>query len=206
MHARLSPLGFRVGLFASLLTLTACSVDIMQIPASRVNSAKLAEKPLLRGDGAPGAFKHTWLFKEPKSFLFDPSTLTFEAGAARIKANAKQAVLMTQFGPSYTALDSFKELGALVENGKLSYQLSNDGTHWFYNDGKAWAAAAPIITKTNTEAEINAHINRFHLEAGPGTLQMKVFFSPSTEPKTKGAPLLQGIEVKGVSARTDGWD
>ena len=186
----------------------SCSVDIMKVPASRVNSAKLAEKPVLRGEGAPGAFKHTWGFKQPKSFLFDPSALTFESGAARIKqgSGVTQAVLMTQFGPQFIALDSFKELGALTESGKLTYQLSADGTHWFYHDGKKWAPASPNVTKTNTAAEINEALGQFHLTSGPGNLQVKVFFTASQDAKSKGAPLLQGIEVKGVGPRTDGWD
>lgn len=196
-----------------LLILPACSLDIVQVPASRVNSAKLADKPQLRGPGAPGFFKHSWTFSglagtQPKGYLFDPSQLEFTSQGVRMKPGAKgPAVVVTQFGPAYSALDGFREQTPRENADRVRYQLSPDNTRWYFHDGKKWVIASPDPATTNTAAEIQNAIGRFHLEAAPGNIHVKAYFPDKPSPQGGSEGLtLETLEVRGVAPRTDGWD
>lgn len=184
-----------------------CSLDIMPVHFSKVNSAKLAEQPLLRGPDAPGAFDHAWKFPSSEGFLFDPSEIEISGGAVRLKKGSrksrKSAVLITGSSTPYVALDSFLEVLGPSHKGKVVYQLSRDSASWYYHNGKEWVLAGPSAGVANSAAEVNQHIPRFHLEAGTGTLYLKIFLiSPTGEESVE----LKQVNVRGVAPRMDGWD
>lgn len=191
--------------------LTSCSMDIVPVSKTRLNSIRLAEKPVLRGPDAPGAFKRSWSFATgPKGFLLDPTEIEIAEGEARLKApgpqekdRARQAQIVTKYGPPYFALDSFQATARTAGEGKIVFQLSPDSSRWFFHDGKSWAPAGPSAERANTVDEINRHIGKFHLEAGAGSLHVKVFL---VAPTGKEKLALSSIDVQGIAPRTDGWD
>lgn len=198
-----APLGFSLALFSS-----SCSVDIVPVHNSRVNAAKFAEQPLLRGPQAPGAFRHAWKFEGPKGYLFDPTEVEISEGFARLKGSAaavgkKDAVLVTRHGIHYAALDSLEETSGPRNQGQIRYQFSPDSSTWYFHDGKAWVKAGPTSHFTNSAAEARSRLNVFHNEVGTGQLFLKIFL---VSPSGKELVELKEVTLHGVATPTDGWD
>jgi hypothetical protein len=191
-------------------SLDACSLDIIPVHYSRVNSAKLAEEPLRRGPGAPGAFTHSVSFAAgasgPKGLLFDPSQLEVSDSGLRFKPGAageREATLVVNAGIPFDALDQLLEQTGPRHRARIRYQLSRDNATWYYRAPQGWALAGPSSAQANTAEELQAHLGRFHQDVGTGSLYLRLFF--------KGAlpdlPLeLRAIELHGVRAPIDGWN
>ena len=196
------------------MSAAGCSLDVMPVHYSWVNSARNANKPIERGPNAPGAFKKTWNFTQVGGYLFDPSKIEIAEGVARLKESnepkgpkystaREKAVMEASRNASYVALDSFVEKTGPKHQGEIRYQLSNDGSKWFYHDGKAWVSAFPVTHNSNTAQDVNSKITTFHTEAGAGNLHIRMFL---ISPKGAEPVELQEIEVGGIAPRTDGWD
>jgi hypothetical protein len=192
------------------VSLSACTVDVVPVHSSRVNSAKFAEEPLLRGPNAPRAFKHEWTFEKPEGYLYDPSDLAFENGFVRFRpklglASGRERVaqLVFQTGPWFEALDSFKETTGAHHKGLVRYQLSHDQATWYFHDGKKWVPAGPAYAQANSAEQVSAQLGKFHSDAGEGRLVLKVFL---VSPTGAEAIDLKSIEAQGIAPRTDGWN
>ena len=189
--------------------LGGCTVDVVPVHFSRVNSAKFAEQPLLRGPTAPRAFKYSWKLKQPEGNLFDPTDLEFTAAGVKFRAaknptsRERVGVFVLQAGPWFEALDSFREQLGEGSKGFVRYQLSRDNSAWYFFDGKNWVLAGPTYHQANSEAEINPALGRFHAEVGTGALVLKVFLVAPTgnDPLVLGA-----LELQGIAPRMDGWN
>jgi hypothetical protein len=186
-------------------TVSACSIDVIPIHYSRLNSAKRAAEPLKRGPDAPGFFTKIWSFSGSSSgYLFDPSKIEIRDGVARVKKPSRErAVIETSRGMPYAALDSFSETAGPSSKGTIRYQLSNDGSRWFYFDGTRWQTGAGNGEQANTASEIQAHISTFHTEAGTGNITVKAFL---VSPSGIEAVELKSIQITGIAPATDGWD
>ena len=195
--------------FVVAFATSACSLDIIPVHSVRLKSARLAMQPLQRGPASAGAFRKTWSFKQDGGFRYDPAKIEITQGAARLKPqqpgrqiafSRDWMVMETSSGRPFEALDGFVETLGPRHKGMVKYQLSNDGTKWFYHDGTAWTLAITNPEKANTAAELNTRVLGFHSEVGPGILYVKAYLmSPSgTEPIE-----LKSIEVSGVAPLRD---
>ncbi len=195
---------------------TGCTVDVVPVHFSKVNSAKFAEEPLLRGPTAPRAFKYAWKLDKPEGNLFDPSELAFSREGVRLRPLERRAgsesptpprervgLFVIQAGPWYEALDSFRETTSAASKGLVRYQLSHDSSAWYYHGPKGWQLAGPTFRQANSAEEVKANLGTFHSEVGTGSLVLKVFLvAPTgTEPIE-----LSSVEVLGIAPRMDGWN
>ena len=190
------------------LALTACSVDLVPVSPARVASAKNAGKPVDRSPAAAGRFEKTWSFDQQGGFRYDPTRVEVSAGLARAKAaegkfSSDKSVLETSSGRPFEVLIGFTEETGPGNQGKVRYQLSTDGSKWFWYDGKKWTAAAQGPTQANTAEEVNRTIGVFHEDAGHGRLLVKAYL---VSPTGKEPVELKSFTVIGVAPKTDGWD
>lgn len=209
MKTRFPQLLISAMLAPTLLT-SGCSLDVLPIHSVRLNSARLAMRPLQRGPAAAGAFKKSWNFSQSGGFRYDPSKIEITQGAARLKSAPSPGrelafsrdwmVMETSSGRPYEAIDGFQEILGPSHKGTVKYQISNDGTKWFYHDGTAWTLAIQNPEKANTAQDLNARVTNFHSEVGPGILYVKAFLmSPSGSEPVE----LKGIEVSGIAPMRD---
>lgn len=198
-------------LCVGLMLLSGCTVDFIPVHYSRINAAKNAKAPTQRGPGAPGAFKQVWDFRKAGGYLFDPTQIEMVGGIASLKASSvggesryptEKATIETNVGISYAALDGFQEILGNKNRGQVKYQLSHDGSQWFYHDGSRWKPAVASSVYANTAAELNKQIVYFHSEVGTGNLAVKIYF---VSPTGKENVELQEIQVLGVAPKLDNW-
>lgn len=213
MHPFTLSRSFRAFLGLGLLALVTagCSVDVIPVHSSRVNSARKADQPLARGPKAPGAFRQGWEFTRAEGFVLDPGKVEIADGLARAKKLASgkypldrdRAVIETTGGIPFIALDGFSEKTGPRSRGVIRYQLSPDGSRWFYHDGEKWITAGPAADQTNTAQELATRVQNFHAQVGIGSLFVKAaLISP-----TGAEPVeLAAIQVEGIAPKTDGWD
>lgn len=84
-------------------------------------------------------------------------------------------ILAINQGQPYQTLTGFYEYVTPAHVGTTSYQLSPDGTRWFYHNGTTWVQAANV-SQSNGAAAINSKISTFPSVAGVGTLYWRAFF------------------------------
>lgn len=77
-------------------------------------------------------------------------------------------------GICYTTLTGFSETPGPENEGSIVYQLSPNGSDWYFHDGSEWTDAATEYD-TNTADEINERIADYAEKVGPGTLYIKAF-------------------------------
>lgn len=77
-------------------------------------------------------------------------------------------------GLDYFSLFSFGEILGAGNAGEVRYQISNDGSSWYYWNGSSWVAAADF-SQSNTAAEINANCGTFDDYVGAGQFFFKAF-------------------------------
>jgi hypothetical protein len=77
-------------------------------------------------------------------------------------------------GEEYTALLSFVETPGVGSEGTIGYQLSDDGSDWYYWNGSVWASASGH-SQSNDAATVDAHIGDFDEDVGAGELYFKAF-------------------------------
>ena len=110
-------------------------------------------------------------------------------------------------GQDYTYISSFAETLGDGNQGMIKYQISNDGTAWYYHSGSLWVPAGQGFTHTNTAAEVNTTISSFDDDVGAGTFFFKAFLnSDGTQPveldqiqidsSTVGAPAQLAFSVQ----------
>ncbi|OFZ54822.1 MAG: hypothetical protein A2428_01555 [Bdellovibrionales bacterium RIFOXYC1_FULL_54_43] len=192
------------------IALNGCSMNFVPIHYSRVNSAKSAAKPLERGPNAPGAFKHVFQFSAGTGYRFDPAQVDFSGGVVRLKRHpgpsgrfpSGRIFFETNSGVQFAALDGFAEVLGPANKGLTRYQISNDGSNWYYFHESRWKAATANPVHANSADEINAKIGHFHTEVGSGSLFVRAFLiSKGSDPVE-----IRELQVLGIAPQTDGWD
>ncbi len=78
-------------------------------------------------------------------------------------------------GTSFTEITAFKETIGSGNQGLVRYQISNDGSNWYYHNGSRWSAATNSVGQTNTAAEVNARITSFDNDVGTGSFHFRAF-------------------------------
>ncbi|MCX7000560.1 MAG: LamG domain-containing protein, partial [Candidatus Sumerlaeota bacterium] len=77
-------------------------------------------------------------------------------------------------GQSYGTLTSFIETLGAGNVGSVKYQISNDGTNWYYWNGFNWVAGSGY-SQSNTVAEVNTNCGQFDDDVGTGDFYFKAF-------------------------------
>ncbi|PIQ78227.1 hypothetical protein COV82_01435, partial [Candidatus Peregrinibacteria bacterium CG11_big_fil_rev_8_21_14_0_20_46_8] len=77
--------------------------------------------------------------------------------------------------PNYAQLGTFTETLGGGNAGSVSYQVSNNGTDWYYHDGANWSAVTTDETDNNTAAEVNNYLPQFATDIGAGDFYFKAF-------------------------------
>jgi hypothetical protein len=75
---------------------------------------------------------------------------------------------------TYDSLSSFSETLGAGNVGSVKYQISNDGTNWYYWNGSNWVAASGY-SQTNTALEVNTNCGQFDDDVGRGDFYFKAF-------------------------------
>jgi hypothetical protein len=108
-----------------------------------------------------------WCSPEVRSVLFGPTHY-----------DKTSPTVISNIGVSYTTLSGFSEtLGSGSCSSGALYNLSKDGSSWYYWNGSTWSAADGTTTKANNATTVNAHISTFPSAVGTGTLYFKVFLT-----------------------------
>ena len=105
--------------------------------------------------------------------------------------------LSTNTGIPYTNLVGFTITTGNGHLGTVYYQLSPNGTNWYYHNGTTWVAATEVVAQANTAATINSKISTFAGVAGAGNLQVRAFLNATGGAETID---LQDILVTGDNA------
>jgi len=77
-------------------------------------------------------------------------------------------------GQTYAVLNSFVETLGAGNVGSVKYQISKDGTNWYYWNGFNWVAASGY-SQANTAAEVNTNCGQFDNDVGTGDFYFKAF-------------------------------
>ncbi len=128
------------------------------------------------------SYPYDYLADDYTTFLIKYPPGTYSTGRPSI--TAKQ-------GTSYTSLDGFSEKLGDGSGGIATYQLSADGTSWYYHDGTKWQKATTKF-QANTAAEVNSRVDKFPQDVGPGRLFIKIFLVSKGEEKVR----LSSVTVK----------
>lgn len=75
---------------------------------------------------------------------------------------------------TYDSLSSFAETLGAGNEGSVKYQISSDGTNWYYWNGSNWVVASGY-SQTNTALEVNANCGQFDDDIGPGDFYFMAF-------------------------------
>ena len=75
----------------------------------------------------------------------------------------------------FTGLSSFSETLGAGNEGSIKYQISNNGTNWYYWNGSNWVAATAGYDHSNTAAEVNTNCGQFDDDVGGGDFYFKAF-------------------------------
>lgn len=208
MQARLTST-ILIGTFF-LLLLSGCTLDPIPVHPSQVQVARNQAKPVESGPSAKGARKAVWDFDKPDGYVYDPGKIEFNGGSAHLKEQTGSSsrfaqgrvTLETSGGRPFAALNSFVET-RIPGAGTIRYQLSPDGSKWFFHNGKRWTQAQARTEDTNSAEDVNSHIASFSVEAGTGTLFWRAWFISPTGAESTG---LKNVEIGVNEAPLDYWD
>ena len=138
------------------------------------------------GCGGGSGLTRTVPCNEPSAFTFDTDSISVNARddalmelrelsgeAPGTYSDARPAAVIKQ-GICYTTLSGFSETMGPENGGSIVYQLSPDGSDWYFFDGSRWKNAATEVD-ANTAEEIDEHIEGYAEKVGPGTLYIKAF-------------------------------
>jgi hypothetical protein len=75
-------------------------------------------------------------------------------------------------GMAFSQLASFTTSG---ESGSVKYQVSRDGSTFYFHNGTAWVQAADSAAQANTSSEIQSNISSFATQVGSGTFYFRAY-------------------------------
>ncbi|MFA5995718.1 MAG: DUF2341 domain-containing protein [Patescibacteria group bacterium] len=86
---------------------------------------------------------------------------------------------------TYDTLLSFTETRPVGNTGSVYYQISNNGSNWYYHNGTQWAIASNNATDKNIATEVSAYLPAFATEVGTGQFYFRAFLiSNGSQPVT----------------------
>ncbi|MEW5994636.1 MAG: LamG domain-containing protein [Candidatus Zixiibacteriota bacterium] len=111
-------------------------------------------------------------YLETDNSSYSPELTSVTIGPAHYPGD--NPTVQNSTGQTYAVLSSFAETLGAGNAGSVKYQISNDGTNWYYWNGVNWAAASGY-SQTNTAAEVNANCGQFDNDVGTGSFYFKAF-------------------------------
>jgi len=92
-------------------------------------------------------------------------------------ANSAYAVdgpaVQNKTGEEFSSITSFAETLGAGNQGMVRYQISNDGSTWYYHNGSVWVRATAGLAHANSAAVVNSSIATFARNVGPGKFYFK---------------------------------
>jgi len=91
--------------------------------------------------------------------------------------SALAPVITQSLGTAFQTLAGFVQTMGNGNEGSVEYQVTNNGTTWYYWNGTTWTpeTGAGYPAQTNTAAEMHSGLPFFPLQVGTGTLQFRAF-------------------------------
>ncbi|MBU1018626.1 MAG: DUF2341 domain-containing protein [Patescibacteria group bacterium] len=109
-------------------------------------------------------------------------TSVFGAEASMSLDDVKIHTAIAGTHPEFSNLFDFDAVYSGNNAGTGYYQISADGSNWFYHSGTSWLAVSDINVDHNTEYEINSYLGGFTGDVGTGSIYVRSFlFSDGTE-------------------------
>ena len=98
-------------------------------------------------------------------------------------AIADNLYITNKTGVDFTEVSAFSDsYAATSEASGIQYQISNNGTTWYYWDGSGWAPAGSNSANSNTAATTNTNISFFDNDIGTGTFYFRAYLDlPNTK-------------------------
>ncbi|MBI2463361.1 DUF2341 domain-containing protein [Candidatus Peregrinibacteria bacterium] len=118
--------------------------------------------------------KYDWLFIR-KYASSDPSSSMGSEQANSSYDGIKILPASAGTHPTYTNLYGFTETLGGSNAGSTYYQISNNGTSWYYHNGTSWTAVTTDSTDNNTAASVNFWLDDFDTVIGTGNFYYKAF-------------------------------
>ena len=115
--------------------------------------------------------------------------------------SSEKMTIVNNTGIAFTTLSGFSHVLGSNNEGLVRYQISHNGTDWYYHNGSGWALVATGLTAeenysfTNTVSGINSNISTYVSEVATGSFYFKAFFSSNG---------MQKVELDSVSVNTGG--
>jgi hypothetical protein len=97
----------------------------------------------------------------------------------------------------YTSLATFSEVVESDHVGDVKYQLSPNGSDWYYFTGGAWTATSGGFSESNFASTINANAASFTSVTGTGSLYFRAYLNKNPG---SGFIRLRGVTVTGTQA------
>jgi predicted GH43/DUF377 family glycosyl hydrolase len=116
-------------------------------------------------------FSTTDGFNTPIMEGMDLATVVYDSACPYVIPDTGQAYL------GY--LTSYAQTLGPDNQGAVKYQISKDGSTWYYWNGSAWATTTQGYIASNTAADINTNIGTFYEQSGAGTFKFKAFLYSS---------------------------
>lgn len=80
-------------------------------------------------------------------------------------------------GAPFAKLTGFEDT---VTTGTVTYQVSNNGSTWYYLNGERWTATASDVSRSNASTDITTkRLSNFHQQVGGGSFYFKAFLQSS---------------------------
>jgi len=121
---------------------------------------------------APGRFFQYRAYLETDDLSFSPELESVTFGRTHYPGD--NPTVRNSAGTTFASLASFAETMGGGNAGTVRYQISNDGTSWYYWDGANWSPASGYA-QTNTAADVSANCALFDDDVGDGEFYFKAF-------------------------------
>lgn len=125
---------------------------------------------------------------ESEDVSLTPSVASVEAGPLRAGGYPTDSPTVEPTSgvrfSSFSLLSTFAVIYGAENQGSATFQLSDDGTSWYYFDGSAWVAASGVA-QSNTASDVNAAIDSFPPSGQAGTFYFRMFLSSDGSQKVE---------------------
>ncbi len=111
-------------------------------------------------------------YLETDTSSYSPELKSLVIGPAHYPSD--NPTVQNNTGQTYVALDSLVETLGGGNAGSVKYQISNNGTNWYYWNSANWVAASGY-SQTNIATEVNTNCGQFDDDVGAGDFYFKAF-------------------------------
>lgn len=153
----------------------------------------------------PNGVKEGWNVATTDGYIYlIPTKPEASAGIIRYKytyPSPLQAVIALadpNKAVAYDKLNSFSD--EIAGDGQIKYQLSNNGTDWYYWNGSIWTKGNDDVAQANLSSEINSHLTDFNAQVGNGEFYFRVYMIPGSPVALKSVTLTHDDQPASLSS------